>query len=257
MEELLITENEARFFLIHATGGEATRATRHKLEMIHEEMKTSQLAIKNFTGVLEKLQHVIQKNQRDFERRKQLEMGYLQQPYNSNYAIMQEEDDQWQHRYNNNSPRGSISGRTMRRMPTVTSVSSNSSSRSSIHHHKPNEMDEYELSRQQPTPSVITTESNRQLELESIIEQQRRILQELEIERQRLRAQQSFTNTPLSYEQQTTIYPPSLNYTDTDNFSHEDFISYADDFQRSFIEYQPPPPSSYSNHSFLPPDARD
>lgn len=266
MEELLVSENEARFFLIHATGGDATRATRHKLEMIHDEMKSSQLAIKNFTGVLEKLRHVVQRNLRDYEKRK-VEFGYRRQSYG-------DDDGVWEHpgyQYEGNSPHGSVRGSIsrgsssphIRRVPTNISVSSGSSTRSS-QHHKPNAVEYvvtspppfvessrrrsynesiYQETTMPPTP-LPPTDNGRRLELESIIEQQRQILMQLEIERQRLQAQQVPHYQENSQQQ---IYPPYEYQQANLNYSDESF-SYADSFVQSYSDL---------NTRHLPPDTRD
>lgn len=234
-EELLFSENEAQFLLIHATGAEAKRSIKRKIDTIHEEMKITKLSIQYFSDVLDRLQFVIQKNLRDYEKRQEAERGYRRQQQRSMSYI--NDDDEYP--YYSENPHGSP---RIRRMNTNTSLSSGSSR--SSQRHKPNEIED---------PRIQQESSSRQLELESIIEQQRKILMELEIERQRLQSQNQYTQMypPYDYQQQ--------QQHQSTNFSVDDF-SYANDFQRSSNDYSSTenweaPPTR--RDSYLPPDTRD
>ncbi|CAO3609655.1 unnamed protein product [Mucor hiemalis] len=67
IEELIISENEAQFFLIHTTASDKKKIKKHELEMIIQERKNSEYALKNLESVIHLLLVAVRKNMREFE----------------------------------------------------------------------------------------------------------------------------------------------------------------------------------------------
>lgn len=76
IEELILSENEAQFFLIHTTASDKKRAKKHELEMIVQERKTCELALQNFEQTIQSLNKVVRKNAKDYEEQSYLNMEY-------------------------------------------------------------------------------------------------------------------------------------------------------------------------------------
>ncbi|KAI9244509.1 hypothetical protein BY458DRAFT_466780 [Sporodiniella umbellata] len=70
IEELVLSQNEAQFFLIHTVSGDKKRAKTHELEMLAQEQKSCELALKNIVGVVNTLMVSVQKNIRQFEEQR-------------------------------------------------------------------------------------------------------------------------------------------------------------------------------------------
>ncbi|KAI8885535.1 RNI-like protein [Backusella circina FSU 941] len=67
IEELIMAENEAQFFLIHTSGGEKKREKKHELEMMVQERKACELATKQFGDVIRSLEIAVSKNLREYQ----------------------------------------------------------------------------------------------------------------------------------------------------------------------------------------------
>jgi hypothetical protein len=67
IEELIVSEHEANFFLIHTQNGDKKKEKRHELEMIIQERKTSELSVNHFDGVVQYLLNSVEKNRREKE----------------------------------------------------------------------------------------------------------------------------------------------------------------------------------------------
>ncbi|KAG1133710.1 hypothetical protein G6F42_001172 [Rhizopus arrhizus] len=76
VEELVISQNEAQFFLIHTVSGEKKRAKTHELEMIVQERKSCELALKSIHGVIGSLMIAIRKNTRHFIEQRNRDMEF-------------------------------------------------------------------------------------------------------------------------------------------------------------------------------------
>lgn len=83
IEELIISENEAQFFLIHTTASDKKKAKKHELEMIIQERRSSELALKNLEGVIHALLAAVRKNARDFEEQNFRNMEFQLQAQNA------------------------------------------------------------------------------------------------------------------------------------------------------------------------------
>lgn len=67
IEDLIISENESQFFLIHTTAGDIKKAKRHELEMVIQERRTCEAALKHLEDVIRGLLVVVRKNLKEFE----------------------------------------------------------------------------------------------------------------------------------------------------------------------------------------------
>lgn len=67
IEELIISENEAQFFLIHTTASDKKKMKKHELEMVAQERRTCELALKNLETVVHCLMVAVRKNMREYE----------------------------------------------------------------------------------------------------------------------------------------------------------------------------------------------
>jgi hypothetical protein len=83
IEELIISENEAQFFLIHTTASDKKKAKKHELEMVIQERRSSELALKNLEGVIHSLLSAVRKNARDFEEQNFRNMEFQLQAQNA------------------------------------------------------------------------------------------------------------------------------------------------------------------------------
>ncbi|KAI8369131.1 hypothetical protein EDC96DRAFT_503985 [Choanephora cucurbitarum] len=82
-EELIISENEARFFLIHTTASDKKRLKRHELEVLIQERKACEFALKNLEGVIHALTLVVRKNMREYEEQTFRNMEFQMQAQNA------------------------------------------------------------------------------------------------------------------------------------------------------------------------------
>ncbi|ORE06378.1 RNI-like protein [Rhizopus microsporus var. microsporus] len=76
IEELLISINEAQFFLIHTVASDKKRAKTRELEILIQERKSCELALKNIEGVIQNLMITIQKNMRNYEEQHSRNMEF-------------------------------------------------------------------------------------------------------------------------------------------------------------------------------------
>ncbi|CAO3661523.1 unnamed protein product [Rhizopus stolonifer] len=76
IEELVLSQNEAQFFLIHTVSGDKKRAKTHELEMLIQERKSCELSLKSIEGVVHSLMCSIQKNLRQFEEQQDRSMEF-------------------------------------------------------------------------------------------------------------------------------------------------------------------------------------
>lgn len=67
IEDLIISENESQFFLIHTTASDSKKVKRHELEMVIQERRICESALKNLEGVIHGLAVVVKKNLKEFE----------------------------------------------------------------------------------------------------------------------------------------------------------------------------------------------
>jgi hypothetical protein len=67
IEELIISENEAQFFLIHTTASDKKKMKKHELEVIAQERRTCELSLKNIESVVHSLIVAVRKNMREYE----------------------------------------------------------------------------------------------------------------------------------------------------------------------------------------------
>lgn len=67
IEELIISENEAQFFLIHTTVSDKKKLKKHELEVIAQERRSCELALKNLESVVHSLMVAVRKNMREYE----------------------------------------------------------------------------------------------------------------------------------------------------------------------------------------------
>lgn len=79
IEELIISENEAQFFLIHTTASDKKKAKKHELEMIAQERKKCEMALKNFESVIHSLMVAVRKNMREQEEQNYRNMEFQMQ----------------------------------------------------------------------------------------------------------------------------------------------------------------------------------
>ena len=83
IEELIISENEAQFFLIHTTASDKKKLKKHELEIIIQERRTSELALKNLESVIHILMVAVRKNFREYEEQTFRNMDYQMQAQNA------------------------------------------------------------------------------------------------------------------------------------------------------------------------------
>ncbi len=83
IEELIISENEAQFFLIHTTASDKKKAKKHELEMVITERRSSELALKNLDSVIHLLLVAVRKNLRDYEEQSYRNMEFQAQAQNA------------------------------------------------------------------------------------------------------------------------------------------------------------------------------
>lgn len=83
IEELIISENEAQFFLIHTTASDTKKNKKHELEMIIQERRTSELALRNLESVIHSLMVAIAKNSREHEEQSYRNMEFQMQAQNA------------------------------------------------------------------------------------------------------------------------------------------------------------------------------
>ncbi|KAI8077481.1 hypothetical protein BDF21DRAFT_341771 [Thamnidium elegans] len=83
IEELIIAENEAQFFLIHTTASDTKKSKKHELEMVIQERRTSELALRNLESVIHSLMVAIGKNSREHEEQNYRNMEFQLQAQNA------------------------------------------------------------------------------------------------------------------------------------------------------------------------------
>ncbi|KAL9554530.1 hypothetical protein MBANPS3_002780 [Mucor bainieri] len=79
IEELIISENEAQFFLIHTTASDKKKAKKHELEMIAQERKKCEMALQHFESVIHALMVAVRKNMREVEEQNYRNMEFQMQ----------------------------------------------------------------------------------------------------------------------------------------------------------------------------------
>ncbi|KAK4520510.1 fatty-acyl coenzyme A oxidase [Mucor velutinosus] len=79
IEELIISENEAQFFLIHTTASDKKKSKKHELEMIAQERKKCEMALQNFESVIHALMVAVRKNMREVEEQNYRNMEFQMQ----------------------------------------------------------------------------------------------------------------------------------------------------------------------------------
>ncbi|KAI7867604.1 uncharacterized protein EV154DRAFT_531933 [Mucor mucedo] len=67
IEDLIISENESQFFLIHTTASDSKKMKRHELEMIIQERRICEASLKNLEGVMHAIAVVVRKNVKEYE----------------------------------------------------------------------------------------------------------------------------------------------------------------------------------------------
>lgn len=83
IEELIISENEAQFFLIHTTASDKKKIKKHELEVIIQERRTSELSLKNLEKVVHLLLVAVRKNMRDYEEQNFRNIEFQMQAQNA------------------------------------------------------------------------------------------------------------------------------------------------------------------------------
>ncbi|KAI8330037.1 hypothetical protein BD560DRAFT_441526 [Blakeslea trispora] len=83
IEELIISENEAQFFLIHTTASDKKKLKKHELEVVVQERKASEFALKNLEGVIHSLTLVVRKNMKEYEEQTFRNMEFQMQAQNA------------------------------------------------------------------------------------------------------------------------------------------------------------------------------
>ncbi|CEP12990.1 hypothetical protein [Parasitella parasitica] len=67
IEELIISENEAQFFLIHTGASDKKKMKKHELELIAQERKKCEHALQNFESVIRSLMIAVAKNMKEYQ----------------------------------------------------------------------------------------------------------------------------------------------------------------------------------------------
>ncbi|RCI05183.1 hypothetical protein CU098_011287 [Rhizopus stolonifer] len=83
IEELILSENEAQFFLIHTTASDKKKLKKHELEMIIQERKACEIALKNLEIVVHSLMVTVRKNMREYEEQTYQTMEFQLQAQNA------------------------------------------------------------------------------------------------------------------------------------------------------------------------------
>ncbi|KAI9260011.1 hypothetical protein EDC94DRAFT_520646 [Helicostylum pulchrum] len=83
IEELIISENEAQFFLIHTTASDTKKGKKHELEMVIQERRSSELALRNLESVIHSLMVAVAKNSREHEEQRYRNLEFQVQAQNA------------------------------------------------------------------------------------------------------------------------------------------------------------------------------